>query len=300
MPAKPGKDDEVFVKLFLSAYEDDSWADAEIILLDQLIDGTVEALATRKSDRTTLAIEHTLIEPFMGDKRDFAAFKQVFLGIENDATLLVPDHGIVVYVPVGTLDGQRPAARKVIVEAVHAWIAANRLRLRQGQHEYACPVPGSAGKADSVITLTVEFTPPFRQKSPGMLSIRRQQVINDLDKVIAKALTNKLPKLIDAQATHHANPTANPKPTKRLLFLERDQFTFFPEQILDELERQKAAIPLLNDVDEIWILETIGYRPGGHLNFDLYKGQRVVASLTFHNGVLTGRSKDGMPVPMNS
>ena len=287
MPAKPGKDDEVFVKLFLSAYEDDSWADAEIIWLDQLIDGTVEALATRKSDRKTLAIEHTLIEPFMGDKRDFAAFKQVFLGIENDATLLVPDHGIVVNVPVGTLDGQRLAARKVIVEAVDAWIVANRLRLRQGQHEYACPVPGSAGKTDSVITLTVEFTPPFPQKSPGMLSIRRQQVINDLDKVIAKALTNKLPKLIDAPAK------------KRLLFLERDQFTFFPEQILDELERQKAAFPLLNDVDEIWILETVGYRQGGHLNFDLYKGQRIVASLTFHNGVLTGRSKDGMPVPMN-
>ncbi|MGD1097175.1 MAG: hypothetical protein ABSB35_34960 [Bryobacteraceae bacterium] len=287
MPAKPGKDDEVFVKLFLSAYEDDSWADAEIIPLDQLIDGTVEALATGKSDGKTLAIKHTLIEPFMGDKRDFAAFKEVFLGIENDATLLVPDHGIVVYVPVGTLDGQRPAARRVIVEAVHAWIVANRLRLRQGQHEYACPVPGSAGKTDSVITLTVEFTPPFRQKSPGMLSIRRQQVINDLDKVIAKALTNKLPKLIAAPAT------------KRLLFLERDQFTFFPEQILDELERQKAAFPLLNDVDEFWILETVGYRPGGHLNFDLYKGQRIVASLTFHNGLLTGRSKDGMPVPMN-
>jgi hypothetical protein len=34
MPAKPGKDDGVFVKLFLSAYEDASWADAEIIPLD--------------------------------------------------------------------------------------------------------------------------------------------------------------------------------------------------------------------------------------------------------------------------
>jgi hypothetical protein len=52
-------------------------------------------------------------------------------------------------------------------------------------------VLGSAGKTDSFITLTVEFTPPFRQKSPGMLSIRRQQVINDLDKVIAKALTEQ-------------------------------------------------------------------------------------------------------------
>ncbi|HUI76622.1 MAG TPA: hypothetical protein VLY24_01870 [Bryobacteraceae bacterium] len=286
MPAKPGKDDQVFVKLFLSAYEDASWADAEVIPLDQLIDGAVEAFATRKSDKKTLAIEHTLIEPFVGDRRDFAAFRQVFLEIENDATLLVPDHGIVVHVPVGTLDGQRPPARKKIVEAVHAWIVANRLRLREGEHEYACPVPGNAGKMDSVVTLTVKFT-PFHQKSPGMLSVRRQQIINDLDKVIAKALTNKLPKLMATPAK------------KRLLFLERDQFTFFPEQILDELDRQQAAFPLLNDVDEIWILETVGYRPEGHLNFDLYKGKHIVASLTFRKGVLTGQSKDGMPVPMN-
>src|ERR1700730_6745544 len=45
-----------FVELFLSACEDYSWRDAKIDWLDEKTDGTVEALATRKSDSKTLAI----------------------------------------------------------------------------------------------------------------------------------------------------------------------------------------------------------------------------------------------------
>jgi hypothetical protein len=92
------------------------------------------------------------------------------------------------YVPVGTLDCRKPAARKIIVDAVHAWMVANWLRLREGRHEYPCP-----------------------------------------DKVVAKALTNKLPKFIASPAD------------RRLLFLESEQFTFLPEQIFDELDRQEEA-----------------------------------------------------------
>jgi hypothetical protein len=48
-----------------------SWADAETIPLDQLIDGTVAALATRKSDKKTLAIAHTLIDVSAGIKQRY-------------------------------------------------------------------------------------------------------------------------------------------------------------------------------------------------------------------------------------
>ena len=56
-----------------------------------------------------MAIKHTLIEPFVGDKGDFAAFEQAFLKIEDDKSLAVPDTGTTVYVPVGIL---RPEASK--------------------------------------------------------------------------------------------------------------------------------------------------------------------------------------------
>ena len=286
MPSKPGRDDEVFVKLFVSAYENFAWAGSHIDPLDQRIDGAVEALVTR-SDGKTLAIEHTLVEPFVGDKRDFASFEKALLNIEQDTALPVPDHGIIVYVPVGSLEGKKPAERRAIVDAIHNWIRTNRLQLQMGEHKCPCTIPAVAGKPESVIMLTVRFT-AFRQTSRGSMLVRRQQTVNDLDKVIEKALTNKLPKLTNTNAD------------RLILFLERDQFTFFPQQILDEIARQKANFPLLNQVDEIWILETVGYKSGGHLDFVLYgDNEEHLAGLIVHNGVLTGHSKDGRPYPMN-
>ena len=61
----------------------------------------------------------------------------------------------------------------------------------------------------------------------GVLSRGRQQVTNDLDKVIAKALETKLPKLVK-QSAH-----------RRVLLLERNRFNFFSELIFAEIERQR-------------------------------------------------------------
>ncbi len=52
MPTKFRRENKL-VELFLSAYEDHSWRDAKIDLLDEKVDGAVEALATRKSDGKT-------------------------------------------------------------------------------------------------------------------------------------------------------------------------------------------------------------------------------------------------------
>lgn len=280
MPSKPGRDDEVFVKLFVSAYENRAWAGAYIDPLDQKTDGAVEALVTR-ADGETMAIEHTLIQPFVGDKRDFATFENALLKIEADKTLTVSDHGIIVYVPVGVLNGKKPAARNAIVSGVHAWIAANRLHLPDGIHQYQCPVHDAPD-----ITLTVRCTSyRSRVSKEGSLLVRRQQIESDLNKVIEGALTKKLPKLVNTPADRH------------VLFLERDQLTLHHEQIFDEIDRQRAQFPLLNKVDEIWIVETVAYKQGGYVDFELYEGDNLIASLSFENGALTGHSKDGMPYP---
>src|SRR5579859_2797074 len=139
MPAKTGRREQTFVELFISAYEDGAWADAEIERLDERSDGAVEARIT-SADGRTMAIEHTLIEPFVGDKRDYAAFEQAFLRIESDKTLIVPDTSIMVYIPVGILDGRKQAKRNVIFESIHSWIGNNRQQLREGVHTCACDV----------------------------------------------------------------------------------------------------------------------------------------------------------------
>ncbi len=231
-----------------------------------------------------MAIEHTLIEPFVGDKGDFAAFERELLKIEDDKSLAVPDIGITVYVPVGILDGQKPAKRNIIVESIHSWIANKRLNLREGEHKYQCDVPGLPP-----VTLTVKrnkFGLP--RNNPGSVLVRRQQVTNDLDKVIEKALRKKLPKLVNTKADRH------------VLSLERDQFTFHPALIFAEIERQRPNFPLLEKVDEIWHVETINYGRFGTVRFELPKGDQLpVATMVFQNGVLIiGYSKDGMPYPM--
>jgi hypothetical protein len=119
------------------------------------------------------------------------------------------------------MDGQKPAARDLIVRSVRAWISANRLQLREGEHRYECDVPGKPK-----INLTVKFNPwRVTKASPGILIVGRQQILNDLDKVVEKALRRKLPKLVNTEAGRH------------ILLLERDQFTFPPELIFAEIER---------------------------------------------------------------
>src|SRR4051794_22051074 len=91
--------EDVFIESFLSAYEDLSWADADKDWVDRRVDGGIEMLATRKSDGKTLAIEHTLIQPFVGDIGDFKLFERAFLNIEDDKSLIVPDRWLQVFVP---------------------------------------------------------------------------------------------------------------------------------------------------------------------------------------------------------
>src|SRR5579871_4969648 len=243
MPAKPGKNEQFFIKLFVSAYENFMWANSKIDSLDEEVDGAVEALITR-ADGQTMAIEHTLIEPFVGDKRDYAMFERTFLKIEDDKSLAVPDAGIIVYVPVGILDGLKQAKQDIIVESIHSWIANNRLHILEGSHAYECDLPGMP-----TIRLTVKRSKlSLSRANPGSLLVRRQQITNDLNEVIEKALRNKLPKLVNTKADRH------------VLFLERDQFTFDPDLIFTEIERQRPNFPLLERIDEIWHVETIFFK----------------------------------------
>jgi hypothetical protein len=48
----------------LSAYENDRWKDASLNWIEESEENAVEVIATR-SDGATLALEHTLIEPFV-------------------------------------------------------------------------------------------------------------------------------------------------------------------------------------------------------------------------------------------
>ena len=130
------------------------------------------------------------------------------------------------------------------------------------------------------------FIPARTAPGNGALDIRRQQVENDFSEVIRTVMEKKVTKLVAQPADKH------------VLILERQHMNLVPKQILDEVRNQAVNFPLMASVDEVWILETIGYQPGGHYLFELYdNNDRHLAEITCEGTAWTSRSgKDGIPI----
>jgi hypothetical protein len=135
MPARRRERERILVELFLSAYED-AWANCHRDYLEERIDSAVEVLA-RATNGATLAIEHTLIEPFVGDREDFVRFRDSFLRIEDDTSLIVPERAVYGDVPVQSL---KKHERAPAVRALHEWLTANVRSLPVGQSRHDCPI----------------------------------------------------------------------------------------------------------------------------------------------------------------
>ncbi len=282
--------EDPFIKLFLSAYENGSWANAALVKPDALdrTNPAVDQIATRKADGKTLAIEHTIIEPFVGEKEDFAFFEAAFLEIEKDESLPIPGRWVQVFVPVGIMQNQpKKIARVAIVESIHRWIRANLRVVQEGASKCRCMIKGIPGKPPFDITLNLKVAPLQRGSAvgTGIVHVRRQQLDDSLNRVIEKALRKKVTKL------------ANTAVDKRILLLERQHMNLYPESILAEIEQQRSAFPELANVHEIWILETIFYGTafgGDYLRFELYENGTQIKSLDFKGGKLIMKSDHGI------
>src|SRR5215471_15886061 len=104
MPVTQSRREDELIDIFLSGYAGGSWKEAELERPERTQDNAVEAIATRP-DGKSIAIEHTIIEPFVGEKGDLARFWPVFAKLDEDPSLRVPNRITRVYVPVGILDG---------------------------------------------------------------------------------------------------------------------------------------------------------------------------------------------------
>jgi hypothetical protein len=269
------------IRLFVSAYEKGSWKDAALTFPDEVKDGGIDGFAER-TDGETLAIEHTVVEPFVGDIADQAEMLPMFPSIEKDDTLLVPGLWIQLFVPVGTLHLQKPGVRQTIVKAVHEWLRANRLALPKGDSEHPCIVAGSPGKLDTEITLTLKIVD---LPGDGKLHIRRQQIGDSFGDVIEKMLAKKLPKLVKTAAS------------KRVLLLERRHINLHPKRMIDEIEKRRSSFPDLAQVHEIWIVETMFYGTafgGEYIRFERYDASKEVASYDFDGTALLTRHEEGV------
>jgi hypothetical protein len=278
MPTKARPENQIIAR-FVSAYEDDAWRDARLTFPDEVIDGGVDGLAER-ADGAILAIEHTIVEPFVGDIMDQTEMVPLFPLIESDKSLIVPNLGINVFISTGTFHRRKASTREVMMAAVHRWLRTNRLTLPKGISKHTCSVIGVRYVSDFGLALTIKVVD---LPGGGTIRVRRQQVGNTFDQVVERLFAKKLPKLVGTIAT------------KRVLLLERRHMNHTPEMILDEIARQRTKFPQLANVDEIWIVETIGYQDG-YLDFELYENNVVVKGLQFHGQTLTAKVENGQIV----
>lgn len=283
MPTRERPED-IIVKLFASAYEDGAWKSGAIDWVDRHQDGGVEAIITR-DDGQKLALEHTLVEFFIGERTDFERFRP-FTRIEQDAALAVPNRHVYIDVPRGVLDGVKSRRREAIVDAVHKWLRANIRSLPSGHSMQTCQVPASHKiSTDVEVVLQVRITDDsgFTGAPPN---VRRYGPV-DIPRTVMKALKTKLPKLKAAVADW------------RVLLLERNQWGM-PEAVLaQEIEKQGPRFSEWAALHEYWIVETIastGNLQLGHMGFKRYSAGKAVEEIWFVSGKLASHSKDGVVV----
>ena len=282
MPTNSRREDAI-IELFVSAYEDCTWKGSRIDWLDHVTDGAVDALVTRKDGRT-LAIEHTLIESFVGEREDLERFKR-FLRIEEDPALRQADRIVYIDVPRGALP--KHTQWNTIVTCVQRWLQGNLAQLGEGDGYHNCLVAGDGITKPFTMKLYIKIIP-----SKGFVGgplIRRWGSTN-VDATVEKALVAKLPKL------------ANTPADIRILLLERNQLSLREEQVCQKIQHRTAGFPLLSAIDEIWFAETVFYDVSpnpdwcGYLGFKQYAddGARLMASMEFMRGVLISSSRDGI------
>ena len=276
MPTKPREREKTLIRYFLSSYEHNSWANCHLDWLDEKKDGAVEVLATRP-DGKTLALEHTLIEIFVGEKEDYVHFKR-FLLIEDDASMAVPDRIIYVDMPKGALP--KGYSWDTIVTAVHEWLKAKILTFPEGRSRHICPINELEGNV--LITLALQVRVVLSPGFQGGILIRRYGE-TDIGGAVEKAMAAKLPKLVRTEAD------------KRILFLERDQFSLSESSILDEIEGRRQKFPDLEQVNEVWFAETVFFDTGNYVGFSLFEDHQLVQTLDFLEGRLHSRSEYGKP-----
>jgi hypothetical protein len=258
------------IKMLLSGYEQGAWKDADLNWIEETEENAVEVIAT-KSDGTTLALEHTLIELFKGEKYDSTIFTEAFESrIEKNPDLIIPGRALDVMIPVGALVGVKD--RDEAGETLLAWLKANHASIPEGESEQTVIVNGS-------IPLKVKFRSVDSGSSVGYCWLGRCDKPNTLDKIVEKAIQRKVPKLARAKAD------------KKILLLQREHVSMSETEILAEIEKLAPLHTDLAKVDEIWFANTSIMESEGWVYLSrLHRGPTEI--MRFHNGALKHRRDD--------
>ena len=276
MPVKAEPKERPIIRMLLSACDNGAWQSADLDWVEEKQDGAVEVIATRL-DGIRLALEHTLIQPFVGEKFDSEVFMRAFGRIEKNAGLTVPERLLDVIIPVSAIP--KGYDWDEVGQDLLNWLMANHAGApREGEASYVVPVAAKArnGPLGLPVTLRTMHLPGMA----GSCLIARDKMPGTLEAIVEKALRTKIPKLVATAAE------------KRLLLLERDQIALGDSQIYAQILKIAPSFPDLARIDEIWMANTAILSSEQWASFSLMDGRGLVELLIFENGALKSRRDD--------
>lgn len=237
--------DQELVSLFLSGYNRLTGCAFEVTEWPDEVERTnpaVEAVASDPQGRR-MAIEHTLTQPFVGERDDTQAFRTVFLQLETNPSFRVPGDDIEVWPPVGAIpkgtDWQRMGT------AVGKWFLRSARLFPEGD------------SVQSIGEVGLDLCVPVRKaRHPeGAVFVGRSGVPDTFEQVLEHALRRKLPKLSATSAD------------VRVLLLEKASLPRGYAEVTRHVDRLRPSFPELSTIGEIWIVNTLEWEKSGSLWF---------------------------------
>jgi hypothetical protein len=276
MPVKAEPKERPIIRMLLSACDNGAWQQAQLDWVEEKQDGAVEVIATR-TDGRQLALEHTLIQPFVGEKFDSEVFMRAFGRIEKNPALTLPERHLDVIIPVHAIP--KGYNWDEIGQDLLNWLLTNHTAAPQeGEASHVVPVAATSKNGPLALPITL-----LTMHLPGMSGsclIARDKMPGDLEAIVEKALRTKTPKLVAAAAD------------KRILLLERDQIALGDSEIYRQIVKLAPAFLDLARVDEIWIANTSILASEHWASLTLMDGRGLVELLIFENAALKSRRDD--------
>lgn len=235
------KHDRGLVEIFVSEYNrayGSSYGSPEFPEDQRRNTKEVEAIFTDDAGRR-LAIEHTLIQPFMGERDDaFGAFEKVFEPLGRDLSLPIPDYHITLAVPAfGVPKG---SDWKEVTQKVRDWFIRERHNFPEDFSRQS--IPG----LPFPLTLLVEklHLPGYS----GKLTLARTDIPDTFQEVMRKALSEKVPKLAQAIAN------------RKILLLEQNVPVPGIVAFETAIEATSPDCTGFEKIDEIWVVNSVAWK----------------------------------------
>jgi hypothetical protein len=216
-------------------YQVDSWPD------DDSSKKNVDALCSNAEHRT-LAIEHTLIEPYAGHKEDTARFLRTLAVLENHPNLVQSGYMVIASQPVAAIPkgikwSELP--QKMIAELAPLLPGLPEGRQTVTVHCTDWNLDLQISKRRTAPTDTGKFfTSRIYPGDPG-------------PEIILAALEKKIPKLAAASAD------------KKILLLEKDAIAGTVEAQFDLLPDEPRVQAWLASINEVWTVNTAALESEG-------------------------------------